>query len=85
MNHKMTTIMYALGFVEQFVENNTQPISEENQPDDELLDQIKEENKYRAEVQSMMKIVAQGLEQLRREKDNLEIKVSLANSALNTP
>lgn len=85
MNHKMTTIMYALGFVEQFVENNTQPLSEENQPNDELLDQIKEENKYRVEVQSMMKIVAQGLEQLRREKDSLEIKVSLANSALNAP
>jgi len=83
--HKLETIVYALGFVEDYIDSNTEPVElDENWPDDTTRD-AKDTNEYHEQVRNMMKVLSEGVTQLRRENTSLQNKLLLVQSALNTP
>lgn len=83
--HKISTIVYAQGFVEGFIEAETEPIEIGEDWTDETQQDAAEQNEYRKEVLSTWKVLSEGLDQLRRENDSLRNKISLVDSAMKTP
>jgi hypothetical protein len=74
--HREGTIRYALGFVDDFIEDNTEPLEGEGR---------EEENEHRQQVLSMMKILREGVIQVCKENWSLRNKIALIKSAMNTP
>jgi hypothetical protein len=77
--HKDSTITYALGFVEDYIEKTCVPleVDEETMTDENL-----KENEHREHVRAMMKVLSEGVFQLSRENLTLATKISLGKSAL---
>ena len=71
-SHKQSTIAYALGFIEDYVENNTEP----------LEDVSADENAHREQVQAAMAVLSAGVKQLMHENAALLNKIVLADLAL---
>ena len=71
---KLNMIVYAEGFIEDFIENyqteRVGPLGEE------------QEAKHAEEIISMWKALAAGLIELRRENATLEMKITAARNAL---
>jgi hypothetical protein len=82
--HKHSTIAFALGFLEDHVENNTEPIaiSEEDANDEKYVQHVHEENEHREQLRAMMKVLSEGLTQLMHENITLNNKILLAKAAL---
>lgn len=82
--HKQSTIAYAVGFLEDYVESNTSPIeiAEEDKNDESYTGRVYEANEHREQVRLMMKTVSEGLTQLARENAALYNKILLAKTAL---
>ncbi len=85
--HKQNTIAYAVGFLEDFVESNTNPIeiAEEDKNDDSYIEHVQGENEHREQIKAMMKVVSEGFTQLSREVTALRNNIFLAEAALKTP
>lgn len=81
--HKQSTVAYAIGFLEDYIENNTEPLDViEGQMTDEQIASTVGENEHREQVRAMMKVVSAGLTQLSRENATLLNKIFLALAAL---
>ena len=80
-SHKQSTILYALGFVEDYIDNNTQPlvVSEDGTEQDQKNNS---ENEYRAQVQAMWAVLDGGFKQLLAENGLLLNKIAMAELAL---
>lgn len=80
-SHKQSTILYALGFVEDYIDNNTQPlvVGEEGTEQDQKNNL---ENEYRSQVQAMWAVLDAGFKQLLAENGRLLNKISMAELAL---
>jgi hypothetical protein len=52
---------------------------------DEVTKDAKDTNKYHEQVRNMMKVLSDGLTQLRRENTSLQNKMTLIQGAINTP
>lgn len=80
-SHKQSTILYALGFVEDYIDNNTQPlvVGEEGTEQDQKNNL---ENEYRSQVQAMWAVLDSGFKQLLAENGRLLNKISMAELAL---
>jgi len=85
MASKIETIVYALGFIEDYVDNNTEPVELDEDWSDDTARDAKDTNKYHEQVRNMMKVLFDGVTQLRRENTSLQNKLLLVQSALNTP
>lgn len=81
--HKDSTIAFALGFIEDFVESNSEflEVNEETMTEQQLL-AASNENEHRSQVHAMMKVISDGIAQLMRENTSLRTKILLAESAL---
>jgi len=85
MASKIETIVYALGFIEDYVDNNTEPVELDEDWSDDTARDAKDTNEYHEQVRNMMKVLFDGVTQLRRENTSLQNKLLLVQSALNTP
>ena len=84
VSHKLSTIVYAQGFLDDFIEAEAEPIElDENWPDDTTQD-AKDQNEYREQVRAMWLVLSEGLDQLRKENTSLENKLALIDLARNT-
>ncbi len=83
--HKIETVMYALGFIEDYVEGNTEPVELDENWTDETIQDAKDTNEYHVQVRNMMKVLSDGMTQLRRENTSLQNKMTLIQGAINTP
>ena len=85
-NHKQTTISYALGYIEDFVENKTEPLTihPDDSEDPKYGAYVIEENEHREQVREMLSVLVRGLTQLSRENAALLQKVAMAKSALDS-
>ncbi len=82
--HKIGTIVYAQGFVDSFIESETEPITVSEDSSTEVQQDAIEQNEYRVEVATMWKVLSEGLDQLRKENTSLENKLALIDLARNT-
>lgn len=81
--HKSSTIIYALGFVETFVESNTEMLTvDENSMSDEEMIKNSNENEYRDQVTAMWRVLDEGVRQLIAENGRLQNKIMMAEMAL---
>jgi hypothetical protein len=74
-SHQLSTIVYAQGFIEDYIENNTQPLVD--------VEENSEENEYREHVIEMWRVLSAGLDQIRKENVSLQNKITLVTGALN--
>lgn len=83
-SHKQSTIMYAIGFVEDFLDNNTAPIeaAEEDQSDEKYMAHIKATNEQREQVRAMWAVLENGYKKLLAENGRLLNKIAMAELAL---
>ena len=82
-SHKQSTIVYALGFVETFVQDNTEPLTvDEAKMTDEEMVKASNENEYREQVSAMWRVLDDGVKQLLAENGRLLNKISMAEMAL---
>lgn len=82
-SHKQSTIIYALGFVETFVEDNTLllTVDEATMSDDQMV-KNSNENEYRDQVSAMWRVLEEGVRQLLAENGRLQNKITMAEMAL---
>ncbi len=74
MRHKLTTIAYAVAFVQDYVDNRTEPL--------EVTEKNIKENEYREEIRAMMQVINEGLTQLSKDVTMLNQKVEAAKQVL---
>lgn len=77
-SHKEGTIRFALGFIKDFIDENTEPLS----GDDPYA---MEENEHRQQVTSMMALLSEGIIQVLKENWSLRNKMTLIENAMKTP
>jgi hypothetical protein len=75
-SHKLSTVAYALGFVSDWVEKQTEPLMIT-----EGLDQTME-NEQREQVRAMMAVLEDGMTRLMAENGRLLNKIAMAELAL---
>ncbi len=75
-SHKISTVVYAQGFIEDYIENNTQPLLD--------IEENADENEHREQVIEMWRVLSSGLDQLRKENVSLQNKFALIDMARNT-
>lgn len=81
--HKDSTIAYAVGFIEDYVDSGTQPLEVNLETmDGNTVTNTLEKNEHREEVRAMMKVISEGLTELSRENASLRLKIFLAEAAL---
>lgn len=81
--HKKSTIVYALGFVETFVEDNTLLLTvDEATMTDKEISENSQENEYRDQVTAMWRVLEAGVKQLLAENGRLQNKITMAEMAL---
>jgi hypothetical protein len=80
-SHKQSTILYALGFIETFVEDGTKPHEGIVESDMEEA-RLTAENEYRAQVDAMWHVLDAGVRQLLAENGRLMNKIAMAEMAL---
>lgn len=82
-SHKQSTIVYALGFVETFVQDNTllNTVDEETMTDEEMT-KASNENEYLDQVTAMWRVLDDGVKQLLAENGRLLNKIAMAEMAL---
>jgi hypothetical protein len=84
-SHSLSTIVYAQGYLGDFIEEITEPITvDEETMTDEQMVAASNENEHRTETRQMWKILSEGLTELRRENASLENKLALIDLARNT-
>ncbi len=83
-SHKLSTIVYAQGFLENFIEGETEPIELEESWTEDSTQDAKDQNEYRFEVRAMWKVLSDGLDQLRKENTSLQNKLALIDMARST-
>ena len=82
-SHKMSTILYALGFVETFVQDNTLLLTvDETTMTDEQMSKNSQENEYRDQVTAMWRVLEAGVKQILAENGRLLNKIAMAELAL---
>lgn len=82
-SHKQSTIVYALGFVETFIEDNTELLTvDEATMTDEQMSKNSQENEYRDQVTAMWRVLDAGVKQLIAENGRLLNKITMAELAL---
>ena len=82
-SHQTSTVIYALGFVETFVQDNTEPLTvDEAKMTDEEMVKASNENEYREQVSAMWRVLDDGVKQLLAENGRLLNKISMAEMAL---
>lgn len=76
--------MYALGFVEDFIEQHSQPIeaAEEDQGSEKYMEHVRTENEQREQVRVLWAVLESGYRQLLLENGRLVNKISMAELAL---
>ena len=81
--HRHSTIIYALGFVENFIQDNTE-LLEVNETTISDEEQVKKsnENEYRDQVAAMWRVLDEGVKQLIAENGRLQNKILMAEMAL---
>jgi hypothetical protein len=82
-SHKLSTVAYAQGFIEDYIESNTQPL-DIDMIADEAKQEASDENEHREQVIEMWRIISSGLDRLRKENTSLENKLALIDLARNT-
>jgi len=82
-SHKISTIVYAQGFVDGFIESETEPVIE-FEGTEEGVQRMRDENEYKSQVREMWAIMSEGLDQIRKENASLENKLALIDLARNT-
>ena len=84
-SHSLSTIVYAQGFIGDFIEEVTEPLAvDEETMTDEQMVTASNENEHRTEARTMWRILSEGLTELRRENTALENKLALIDLARNT-
>jgi hypothetical protein len=82
-SHKQSTILYSLGFVETFVQDNTLLLTvDKNTMSDEEMIKNSNENEYRDQVAAMWRVLDEGVRQLLAENGRLLNKITMAEMAL---
>jgi len=81
-SHKQSTIAYAVGYIEDYIEDKAQPLEEGEDDDQETVQFKLNENEHREQVRAMMNVISDGLTQLARENAALLNKIFLAEAAL---
>lgn len=71
-SHKLSTIIYAQGFIGEHIETHNNFLDE------------RETDEYRSEVQDMWRLLSEGVDQLMRENASLRNKLTLIDLARNT-
>jgi len=81
--HKQSTLVYALGFVETFVQDNTLLLTvDKDTMSDEDMIKNSNENEYRDQVTAMWRVLDEGVKQLLAENGRLLNKITMAEMAL---
>ena len=83
--HKIGTIVYAQGWIDDFISGETEPIVIDEGSSDEVQQDAAEQNEYFVQVRNMWTILSEGLDQIRRENVSLQNKLMLVDSAMKTP
>jgi hypothetical protein len=82
-SHKQSTILYSLGFIETFVQDNTLLLTvDKNTMSDEDMIKNSNENEYRDQVAAMWRVLDEGVRQLLAENGRLLNKITMAEMAL---
>ena len=84
VSHKLSTIVYSQGFLDSFIESETEPVELDETWSDETTQDAKDQNEYREQVRAMWLVLSEGLDQLRKENTSLENKLALIDLARNT-
>ena len=82
-SHKISTVFYAQGFLEDYIESNTQPLDVDMISDD-AKQEASDENEHREQVAAMWQVLSRGLDQLRKENVSLQNKLTLIDLARTT-
>lgn len=82
-SHKQSTVLYALGFVETFVQDNTllNTVDKDTMTDEQVAEASKE-NEYFDQVTAMWRVLDDGMKQLIAENGRLLNKITMAEMAL---
>lgn len=82
-SHKQGTILYALGFLEEHIENTTGMLEvNEGTMTDEQMVKNSNENEYRVQVKAMWAVLETGYRQLLAENGRLHNRITMAELAL---
>lgn len=82
-SHKQSTIVYALGFVETFIQDNTllHTVDEATMTDEQIT-KASNDNEYFDQVTAMWRVLDEGVKQLLAENGRLLSKIAMAEMAL---
>lgn len=82
-SHKQSTVVYALGFVETFIQDNTllHTVDESTMTDEQMV-KASNDNEYFDQVTAMWRVLDEGVKQLLAENGRLLNKIAMVELAL---